>query len=280
MSGPTPAKRRRIEATTTLTKPFRSPLKTPTSGPKSNKPIDRSTPIKKSLLSNTTNQTTLPPLNATEKNDPVLLAADAALKDLTTSIATIKAQIELLSQATSILNRSGPPSSQSQHLSTEKASSSGPVASLTQKWRTISQSAADTLYPTVQAKIAAAGGLKAFYAQSKSSSYNTTADGKGFEEGEDWESADLMLEREAESEFDGEGNRVGEAEREMKRGEIRRVREWRKQMEKGVDGKEEVDRKEDDGEEEEEEFSMEVMLRSLHIDEKVIGWDRVEQRWV
>jgi len=131
----------------------------------------------------------------------------------------------------------------------------------------------------VQAKIASSGGLKAFYAQSKTPSYNKTADGQGFEEGEDWESADHAMEEEAEVDYDENGNKVGEAEKGMRREEVRRARERRKvQMGKSGDGE---DRKEEGEEADgEEEFSMQVMLRSLHIEEKVIGWDRVEQRWV
>jgi len=274
MSGPTPAKKRRIEAASTLSKPFRSPLKTATSKAPSSKSVVRSTPIKKSLLS-TSHTANLPTLCTPDKNDPVLLAADAALKDLTISIAEIKAQIEILSQASSILSRS---SSDSQSKNPDLRPADQSVTSLTQKWRSISQSAADTLYPTVEAKIASSGGLKAFYAQSQTS-FNRTADGQsGFEEGEDWESADLAMEEEAEVDFDENGNQVGEAEKEMRRDQVRRARERRK-AEMGGSGHGRGGT-EGSNEDETTEFNMEVMLRTLHIDEKVIGWNRAEQRWV
>ena len=86
------------------------------------------------------------------------------------------------------------------------------------------------------------------------------------------------MEEEAEVDFDENGNQVGEAEKEMRRDQVRQARERRK-AEMGGSGHGRGGT-EGSNEDETTEFNMEVMLRTLHIDEKVIGWNRAEQRWV
>ena len=129
----------------------------------------------------------------------------------------------------------------------------------------------------MESKIADAGGLRAFYAQAQTPSFNRTANGQsGFEEGEDWESADLAMEEEAEVDFDENGNMVGEAEKEMRREMVRRARERRREeMGQGGGLAGSMNGVVDGG----NAFNMEVMLKTLHIDEGVIGWNRAEQRW-
>ena len=312
MSSPLTVKRRKLnEASNTLARPFVSPLKTaksdpttlsrlhngttstpyrpstlahtivaaptmtPSSSSKFNRPgtaATKSTPIRKSISSLTTRTT----------KDPGELAVQRAITSLELQTRAIRNEIDTLSQA--------------QRLSASTRDAE--LEELAAKWKAAAQSVAEEVFGTVKERVCRMGGVQAWRESEKRKFERVHGMGEFAEkdaaaEGDDDEGC----------EFDSQGEELPEEEAEWRKSEKRRIR---KEREEAMEGESEVVDA-GDGEEKEmvwqasgqdddvsvkdyccvetvltfkQEFTMDMMLRSLNIDLDVIGYDRVGQRWV
>lgn len=260
MSSPLPVKRRRLnDATNTLSKPFRSPLKPTTNTPSKPTPKAPGTPFKPSNLTHSTfsspassqEHSTLSTRPSNVDSDPITLAAEQSIRSLDLQIRTLTLEIDTLEQAAK--------------LRSSKLHNSLPA--LIAKWRSATQSAADELYPTARAKLESMGGVKTLIENERRRELGGGwgREGSGLDE---FEAEEARMEEEAEVGYDENGEAVGEAEREERRRDVRRFKRGNKE------GQERREREAEEG------FTMEMMLRSLGIEADVVGWDSREQRWV
>lgn len=292
MSTPTPAKRRRLNhAASTLSKPFRSPLKTttttaPSTPARTTTNADtQSRPYNPSTLAHTISSSACPspakpahpsavpktplptrtPLRQSHTSssirpraDPSILAAQKYVSALETRIRSVRAEIELLQRAAA----------------PRCSSTDSELAGLTAKWRTAAQAAAEELFGGVKDRVNKMGGVGAWREaerRKREGRWDDSGPGGGEEE-------EVQVE-----EFDSQGEELPEEEVEARREDMRRARkEMRDAMEEVGGGQEEQAEKggwEEVGQDDDE-FTMDMMLRSMHIDLETIGFDRELQRWV
>lgn len=258
MSSPIAPKRRRLnDATTTLSKPFRSPLKTTNDSHPKPAAHAPPTPYKSSNLSQTTFSSPIssqehkgPPTRpVTLISDPVVTAAEHSIRQLESQIRALKADIDALTQANRL------------------RTSSTDLPTLIKKWRTASQEAADELFPGAKAKLDAMGGVKVLLENERRKELGNGwgREGNGLD---DFEAEEAKLEYEAEVGYDENGEKVCDAEREERRAKLRR---YKKGNSDRMDAQELA---------EERGFTMDMMLRSLNVEANVVGWDERAQQWV
>ncbi|OJJ45616.1 hypothetical protein ASPZODRAFT_26261 [Penicilliopsis zonata CBS 506.65] len=231
MTGEQSSKRRRLDhAASALSKPFKSPLRrviqqaepaidTPS------KPIEAclpTTPKHNRLVRSTKPSSSSSSLLST---DPVLVSLQKQERILRARLATLRSTLETAQQATKL----------------ECSTRDDELESLIQKWRAVSQDAAEEVFDSARERVMQMGGMKGWRergaggnSRSGSSSWWDTDTSSGW--------------------FDGEG--LEGAER----------------MEQKEESKE--------GKETEEDFTMETMLKMLNIDFKTVGFDPVTQAWV
>ncbi|KAF2236149.1 hypothetical protein EV356DRAFT_531393 [Viridothelium virens] len=293
-----PAKKRRIEAAkSALNKPFRSPLKTPLQS-KSNPPAtsnlsptaaqdETTSPTKNPTLetSATTNTSTnarpKPSRAASSKafapqrrypaptrnpptTNPTLLAARRRLATLEAQHRAITADTALIQQAGSILARDSVPE----------------LAALREKWKGVARQAAEEVFVGVKEWVEHMGGVRVWREEERRRRRERERYAWGGEElgggrgGGDGGGGD--------EEGEGEdGEELGRrAERGARREELEGARgvDEVDEVENGVEG--EVDDPVMDQEGDDDTFTMDIMLRSLHIDLALIGYDREQQRWI
>ncbi|BCR86635.1 putative DNA repair protein Dds20/Mei5 [Aspergillus chevalieri] len=279
------AKRRRLEnATSTLTKPFKSPLRRPvqasetnnqkvddkssaTTSPhstttekgESNTPAATSTPLptKTTTIPTTTpgptfqtrkRKTTTTGINTITptKKSPILL--DPELSTLQKHYRTLQSRLATL--------RTDLDTSQ-QALRIESSDRDTELESLIAKWRAISQDAAEEVFAGAQERVARMGGMGAWREQMRSQQERWKR-----EEMEDW--------------F-GSGEAAG-GELDYGDAEDGIVRSKEDVLEQLGAAKEKEERKEKgDGN---EEFTMDFMLKTLNIDSQIIGFDTAGQKWI
>jgi len=289
-----------MDANVTINKPFRSPLKTTSDGlAQANALHSTTTPVRKSTLS-TSHVLHGPPISRHTSTDPAAVAAEAKLRTLQSQIRRIKEDIDVLQQATDILSPTPSHKPDNEESTAEPPASDGIADGQTQgkrkglaemitKWRGISQTAADALFPTVAARVESSGGVKAFYAQHSVSNDNAgtagPSNGNGsssWVERDELEAGEAMLEEEAEAAYDANGDLIGEAERSERKRQLESARAKRAKEAQAMEDKMNEDRQAaaHPGEEEDAEFTMDTMLKSLNIKADVIGWDSKQQRWV
>ncbi|KAK5131808.1 hypothetical protein LTR08_000563 [Meristemomyces frigidus] len=291
MSSPLSVKRRRVNhATNTLAKPFVSPMRsakverTPLkdNGNVANQPYTPSTlahtinggdvhPVgraaNKQSSSTTTKATPLrkrPILTPFfKRTDPAELAAQRALTAIEMQIKAIRNEIEALEQAASIAD----------------STTDSDLGALTDKWRMASQQAAEELFGSVKERVCRMGGVAAWRESEKKKFERSHGMGEFAPEPEEEDNADC--------EFDSQGEELPEEEQEYRVKEKRRVRreaedaadvgDTREELMGVGDGKPKIWQEpgnDDDA------FTMDMMLRSLNIELKVIGYDKVGQRWI
>ena len=278
-----------MDASVTINKPFRSPLKTTSDGPaQANALHGTTTPVRKSTLS-TSPISHESPISRNRTSDPAAVAAEAKLRTLQSQIRRIKEDIDVLQQATDILSPTPPRNPDNEESSADPRVSDGVaggrphgkkkgLAEMITKWRGISQTAADALFPTVAARVEASGGIKAFYAQHSVSNDNAgtagPSNGNGsssWAERDELEAGEAMLEEEAEAAYDANGDLIGEAERSERKRQLESARAKRAKEAQAMEDKmnEERQAAAQPGEEEDGELTMDTMLKLslIHISE-------------
>ena len=312
MASPLTAKRRRLNnVSNTLTRPFVSPLKsaddanannttTPSKSRRSGVPVNISTPYVPSTLAHTINAATsrtphepqsnpasahTPIRNSVRKNaysTPFAKRLDPAEQALQREITAIEFQIKSVRNDIDLLNQAAKYASDATDHDLEE---------LAVKWKLASQSAAEEIFGTVKERVNRMGGVQA-WRDSEKQKYERS-NGMG-------EFAELEVEDDADCEFDSQGEELPEDEQEYRKKEKRRVR---REAEEAADvdepvvedatgpppvwqqggGDDDVSSLPLDGHLIEtnaiQSFTMDMMLRSLNIELKVIGYDKHGQRW-
>lgn len=307
MSSPLSVKRRRIyNATNTLAKPFVSPLRSAKAQqtPLKENNTANALPYTPSTLAHTVNAAVSPPptlklprapgLSATKstpfrkqhtfttsakRTDPAELAAQKAVTALELQIKALRNEIDTLEQADHIIN----------------STTDAELEALTDKWRLASQQAAEELFGTVKERVCRMGGVAA-WRESEQQKYER-ANGMG-----DF-APEPEVDDDADCEFDSQGEELPEAEQEFRKRMKKRVRQEAMDAadvgdvrEEAVgDGKakvwQEVGNDDDVSKSQRvlrkermltvlQAFTMDMMLRSLNIELKVIGYDKLGQRWI
>ncbi|EYE99039.1 putative DNA repair protein Dds20/Mei5 [Aspergillus ruber CBS 135680] len=266
-------KRRRLEnATSTLTKPFKSPLRRPVQAnnqkgddKSSTAAIPRSTITEKDEIntpgrtstptatSNPTSQTrkrkttTTNTITPTKKSsillDPEISALQKHHRSLQSRLATLHTDLDTAQQALRI---------ESSNRETE-------LESLIAKWKAISQDAAEEVFTGAQERVARMGGMGAWRGQMRSQQERWER-----EEMEDW--------------FGSAEAAGGEVDYGDEDGIVRRKEEVLAELGAAKE-KEESNKEEEERGDENEEFTMDFMLRTLNIDPQMIGFDVTGQKW-
>ncbi|KAI9369744.1 hypothetical protein BJX61DRAFT_536179 [Aspergillus egyptiacus] len=249
--------------TAALSKPFKSPLRRPTTTVKeetiateNQETASASTEANTLVQGNTqdplpnplsTNSLATPPPSRKRTNlgqrvtparkaipsDPVILDLQKQQRALQSCLATLRSELDTVQQAFRI----------------ESSDRDEELEALIVKWKKVSQDAAEEVFAGAQERISRMGGVKAWRER-----------GKGVDAR--WEQEEM------ESWFgnvDVEGVDFDEAEFKIRQAEIKG------EMEKKVNV-EQAD--------EPEEFTMDMMLKTLNIDLKTIGYDKFNQRWL
>lgn len=297
MSSPLSVKRRRLnDATNVLAKPFVSPLKRtatdrtaaqeqPTAAHAAHRPyapstlahtISTSSPeVHKSQAVEQTVATPRPktararlshtPITGSKRRDPEEVAAQKVITSLEIQIRSVRNELETLSQAT--------------QLST--GNTDDELVELTEKWKSAAQQAAEELFGSVHDRVCRMGGVAA-WREAEKSKFDRQ---HGLGEYAQRDAADE--DNDADCEFDSQGEELPEEEQEWRRKEKRRIRA---EMAEAADvpAKDEGDRDSEAAKsmvwqepgQEDDAFTMDMMLRSLNIELDVIGYDKREQRWM
>ncbi|KAL1589597.1 hypothetical protein WHR41_01702 [Cladosporium halotolerans] len=291
MASPSTAKRRRLNhASSTLSKPFVSPLKTadvtrtPPRDRRSALTETRNPPYVPSTLAHTVKPTlsTVARSNAPSRpssaitpsrpnpvrrqayitprrSDPAEQAAQKAITSLELQIKSVRNDIDTLNQASKYAD----------------SDADSELEALALKWRLACQGAAEELFGSVKERVNRMGGVEA-WRESEKQKYER-ANGIG-------EFAEPEVEDDADCEFDSQGEELPEEEQEYRKKEKRRIKQ------EAMDA---ADVDEPVGEEpagskqvwqqigsDDDSFTMDMMLRSLNIDLDVVGYDREGQRWI
>ncbi|KAK5121320.1 hypothetical protein LTR85_005486 [Meristemomyces frigidus] len=293
MSSPLSVKRRRINnATNTLAKPFVSPMRsakaerTPLkeNGNVANKPYTPSTlahTVKAAHVSPANSLSERPsamgttraaparkqhaftPSRPSKRTDPAELAAQKALTALEMQIKALRNEIDTLEQAAQI----------------SSTTTDAELEVLTDKWRLASQQAAEEIFGSVKERVCRMGGVAAWRESEKKKFERSHGMGEFAPEPEEEDDADC--------EFDSQGEELPEEEQEFRKREKRRVRREAidaadvgdVREEAGVAGGDGKTKVWQEGGGDDDAFTMDMMLRSLNIELKVIGYDKVAQRW-
>ncbi|KAL5334884.1 hypothetical protein BJX70DRAFT_391039 [Aspergillus crustosus] len=276
MSSHTPnGKRRRLDqATTALSRPFKSPLRRPTQTTKeaslsvSEKPEETAVPLSPQNTPPSRKRTSSPPPPSNTKgdaiptppptrkrplpspgthlhlakksliSDPELLTLQTRQRTLHTLLSDLKSEFDTVQQALRI----------------ESTNRADELEALIVKWKTVSQDAAEEVFSGAAERIARMGGVKGWRertARDFDRKWEDEENGGWFgNSGEDG------------VEIDGDEDEV-EARKVARREKVEKM----KQAAKGQ-------------EDESEEFSMDMMLKTLNIDLRTIGYDKSNQRWV
>ncbi|KAL4970467.1 putative DNA repair protein Dds20/Mei5 [Aspergillus stella-maris] len=278
MSFNTPnGKRRRLEqASSALSKPFKSPLRRDTPAPAvkqeaSSPSLDKLATAKSSQQSEIPSSTressyssaatsrsalSLPTPPPTRKRtllgvgrpipsrpsataDPEITALQKQQRELQSRLSTFRSELDTVQQALRI----------------ESSNRHEELETLISKWKKVSQDAAEDVFTGAQERMSRMGGVKAWREKMKSDDTRW-----GQEEMESW--------------F---GN-VDGRDLEFDQDEIRlRREEVRQEMERA---REKNGREEEEAEAESEEFTMDMMLKTLNIELATVGYDKDGQRWI
>ncbi|KAK2743780.1 hypothetical protein FQN57_004717 [Myotisia sp. PD_48] len=258
------AKRRRLnEAASTLSKPFKSPVRrdsASTSTLHANDtptvlnplpcphPIATSPTIRPSLISPSPSRSpSTAPLTPSQAAQLATLRKKQSALQI--RLSSLRQELDELRQATKI---------EQQNQDTE-------LEGLIKKWRGVSKEAAEELYSVAREKINKMGGVKVWHEKVNQSRMRNGGWGSGWED-EDGGGLDRK-EEEEDSEV--------EREKERRREEIAEEAQQDRERERRDDAGEEEDA---DGDE--ESFTIDMMLKSLNVDLKVIGFDKENQRWL
>lgn len=232
MSSPLSVKRRRInDATSTLAKPFVSPMRTtkvertPLKEDRNaaNQPYTPSTlahtittshmllvdpPTERRSTAGATKakatparkQYTFTPSRSSKRTDPAELAAQKALSALESQIKAIRNEIDSLEQAAQI----------------SSTTTDAELEALTDKWRLASQQAAEEIFGSVKERVCRMGGVAAWRESEKKKFERSHGMGEWAPEPEEDDDADC--------EFDSQGEELPEDEQEFRKSEKRRMK--------------------------------------------------------
>ncbi|KAI9689927.1 MAG: hypothetical protein M1822_009809 [Bathelium mastoideum] len=262
------AKRRRIElSTNALNKPFRSPLKT-LSQPKDNPPKDShplrtvtddfdtppkinkiQTPQSTELHSDPLPSSPQPPQITTPQSRPTRRSRPGSRLPPSTHpyLRTLRQELIALESRTRTLQADIQTIAQAESIQSRDATAQ--LVTETKRWREVAQQAAEEMFGVAKERVVAMGGLRMWRKEQEERR-------RWWDDGGEEERGNGNVDEEQES-------LEGWAEREP-RGE-----------EQGAEGGNGGgDDEEDDG------FTMDMMLRSLHIDPELIGYDKELQRWI
>ncbi|CDM34697.1 hypothetical protein DTO013E5_3380 [Penicillium roqueforti] len=248
-------KRRRIDAATALSKPFKSPLRRPAPtkiDDMPSKPVALedtqilATPtltVKSNSTSNSPDLATtlVPPkrkrvvrisssfpLQSFQSTDPEILELQKQHREIQSKVDALITKLETANQAHNL----------------ETNPRYIEIPTLITKWRLASQDAADEVFVGAKERFDGMGGMAAWKERSKR---DTTR----------WK------------EFDGENREREDVDEDE--GDVDNY---------GTEDSSGWPLKKDDEESQDQEFTMEFMLKSLHVDPKLIGYDTKAQRWI
>ncbi|PLB48287.1 hypothetical protein P170DRAFT_359785 [Aspergillus steynii IBT 23096] len=142
-----------------------------------------------------------------------------------------------------------------QALRVESSGKDTELEKLIGKWKGVSRNAAEEVFAGAQERVTRLGGMKAWREQMRNNNSRWEQ-----EEMDSWYGG-----------AEGDGVDVDEEELEARKAEM--LEQW------DVPGKEAEDKKREEATEEEE-FTMDFMLKTLNVDLKLIGYDKEGQRWV
>ncbi|KGO75052.1 hypothetical protein PITC_047350 [Penicillium italicum] len=253
------SKRRRTDAATALAKPFKSPLRRPAPtitddtpskpvAPRTSEdtqvPAVPTTPVESNSLSNPPDPTTTPvPPKRKRTLQPFSPFPSQSFQTSDPEILELQKQHRQIKSKVDALITKLEIATQALNLETNPKYIEIPT--LITKWRLASQDAADEVFVGAKERVNRMGGMGAWKEQSK-----RDATRWGFDE-ENREREHVDEEEEGADEFGAEDSSGRLLEK-------------------------------NNGEEEsqDEEFTMEFMLKSLHVDPKLIGYDTKTQRWI
>ncbi|KAF2868734.1 hypothetical protein BDV95DRAFT_121784 [Massariosphaeria phaeospora] len=247
------AKRRRVnDATNTLRKPFKSPFRTPLkpsigSDPPSSDPPDISTVAAAPTQSNkATNPTHAPTRSAFPLPPrPAPVTPSRSLQKKIPTKPSLTREIIHLRSDIQIL-------SQAHALAT--STTDDDLNILIDRWRTASRAAAEELFASTRDRVNRMGGVGAWKEREREQK----------EWRQKWDREDMEAEREKREEARQNGNGVEESYDDCADLNMDKDNEKTDEGSKGAD---------DDS------FTMGMMLKTLNIDLKLIGYDQEAQRW-
>ncbi|KAL4950875.1 hypothetical protein BDW69DRAFT_171184 [Aspergillus filifer] len=170
--------------------------------------------------------------------DPEISALQKQQRELQSRLSTLRSELDTVQQALRI----------------ESSNRDEELETLISKWKKVSQDAAEEVFTGAQERISRMGGVKAWREKMKSDDAR-------------WEQEEM------ESWFgnvDGRDLEFDEDEVRIKKEEVREEMEREKEK-MGV--------KEEESEAESEEFTMDMMLKTLNIELATVGYDKAGQRW-
>ncbi|OJD14716.1 hypothetical protein AJ78_04971 [Emergomyces pasteurianus Ep9510] len=280
------AKRRRIDqATSTLSKPFKSPLRKQGQSTSADNCNEKSDAVSKSeaSINSTSNGTTLStsssetPLKINTPHTPFTPSAAIKKTNISSptlspnstvtlsSVSSSSAPVELITLqkqhsalTTRLVNLRMELDTVTQALKVEQSGQDAELGLLIVKWKAASREAAEELFVSAEERVRRMGGVKGWR-----------------------ENARKAQERRAKWDDDERGVRDGFGSEEEE-GTVRS----RAQLEREVEGLEAMvdskdGAKDKDGEvDEDESFTMDMMLKSLNINLDIIGFDKDTQQWI
>ena len=248
-----PKKRRKVHTTNPLTRPFKSPLRTPLK-PISQHEANATTPASISDTLVAENHQTFPTSTPTPTTLPTTPRPNRPLSSFSSSSsAKIGSHLDKLQKHhTHLLNTLSSLRARleitTQALEIEASNTDAELEGLIEKWTRTSREAAEEVFVVMKEKVDGMGGWRKWR--------STTAEGRS-----GWDDSGCGKK----PNYEDNGSDGEEEGKEQKR---ERRRE-----------KAEVEQAEKDMEEEEDGFTMETMLQSLDIPLKTIGYDKELQRW-
>ncbi|KAJ5385577.1 hypothetical protein N7517_003488 [Penicillium concentricum] len=252
-------KRRRINAATALSKPFKSPLRrppptstddTPSKSVASRSPDDTKVPgtltipVESNSIPNPPSPTATPvppkrkrtlqlfspfPSQSFQTSDPEILELQKQHREIQSKVDALINRLEIATQAHNL----------------EANPKYIEIPTLITKWRLASQDAADEVFVGAKERVNRMGGLSAWKEQSKRDATRWQFD----EERREQEHID-------EEEGDADNCNVEDSSGHL------------------------LNKNNGEEESQDEEFTMKSMLKSLHVDPKLIGYDTKAQRWI
>ncbi|KAF7117082.1 hypothetical protein CNMCM5793_005766 [Aspergillus hiratsukae] len=277
-------KRRRVEgAAASLSKPFKSPLRKPVQGivgkekalnhsfikteaeRRERQDVDgngaqehltpsTSTPSKTTRLTSSSPASPFPSLQ-NRKRKPTTNQITPSKKSLLTDPAISELQKEQRALQSRLSALRSELDTVQQALRIESSTKDAELEALILKWKTVSQEAAEEVFEGARERVSRMGGMKAWRERMQSDSAR-------------WEQEEMKSWYDS---AEAEGVAIDEEELEQRKAELLdEVEMPRKEQEAGT-GREAP---------EDEEFTMDIMLKTLNIDLKMIGYDKSTQRWI
>ncbi|KAH2879089.1 hypothetical protein KXV31_004497 [Aspergillus fumigatus] len=277
-------KRRRVEgAASTLSKPFKSPLRKPVQGTVGKEKAFNNSSIKteaagqepqdadgkdaqEHLIPRTSISSKLTSLTSSSPASPVPSLQNRKRKPGTNQITPSKKNIladpvisALQKEERALQSRLSALRSEldtvQQALRIESSSKDAELEALILKWKTVSQEAAEEVFEGARERVSRMGGMKAWRERMQRDSARR-----------EQEEMNLWY-----GNAEAEGPEINEEELEQRKAELLDEVEMPRKEQEVVSEREIA---------EDEEFTMDIMLKMLNIDLKMIGYDKSTQQWI